>query len=59
MVTWFIDGNDVVVDLFINLLRNMLLKDIFDCLHHLDDLFQNLRLRVGYRDVHDLFTDPL
>ena len=48
-----------ISDLFTNLLRNTLLGDIFDCSHHLDDLFQNLRLRVGNGCVNDLFTDPL
>ena len=40
-------------------LRNTLLRYIFDYLHHLDDLFQNLRLRVENGGVIDLLTDPL
>ena len=32
LVTWLIDGNDVVIDLFTDPLWNTLLRDIFDCL---------------------------
>ena len=34
---------EVVIDQFANPLRNTLLRDNFDCLSHLDDLFQDLR----------------